>query len=349
VKKLLALFFIGFAFQNGFACTTFFINDNGHLVFGRNYDWVTGNGMINTNQQGLYKTSFKTPDGLTTSWISKYGSVTFNQYGKEFPTGGINEKGLVVELMWLDGTVYPNPDQRPAMGVLQWIQYNLDNCSSVAEVIMQDNNIRIASKGTTPLHYLIADAGGNVAVIEFLDGKMVVHTGKDLPFPVLTNDRYDYSMIQAKTKMDQENFTRSSLDRFARVCQKINRWDENKKSLTVIDYSLNTLHEVAQENTQWSIVYDITEKKIYFRSAAFPVLKYFSFADFDFKCSSIPLALEINQAGNGDVRNDFQAYSSETNASSIDRSAEQSNTQIQLSKETMERLKAYPVSPVCRL
>ena len=67
------------------------------------------------------------PDGNTISWVSQYGSITFNQYGKEFPTGGMNEKGLVVELMWLDGTIYPQPDERPAIGVLQWIQYQLDN------------------------------------------------------------------------------------------------------------------------------------------------------------------------------------------------------------------------------
>jgi choloylglycine hydrolase len=26
-------------------------------------------------------------------WTSRYGSITFNQYGREFPSGGINEKG----------------------------------------------------------------------------------------------------------------------------------------------------------------------------------------------------------------------------------------------------------------
>src|SRR5689334_3101791 len=96
------------------ACTTFCINKNGQIVFGRNYDWVTGAGIVNTNQRGLFKTSMSTGYGSTISWISKYGSITFNQYGKEFPTGGMNEKGLVVELMWLDGTVYPSDDSRPA-------------------------------------------------------------------------------------------------------------------------------------------------------------------------------------------------------------------------------------------
>ena len=97
------------------------------------------------------------------------------------------KKGLVVELMWLDETIYPKPDERPAIGVLQWIQYQLDNCATIEEVIATDKTVRIVSKGT-PLHYLVADAKGNAATIEFLNGKMVVHKGSELPMAVLTND-----------------------------------------------------------------------------------------------------------------------------------------------------------------
>src|SRR5258705_9493536 len=120
------------------ACTTFLINRDGHLVFGRNYDWVSDAGIVCTNLKGLFKTSMKTNDGESISWVSKYGSITFNQYGKEFPTGGMNEKGLVVELMWLDETKYPVSDARPAVDVLQWIQYQLDNCAAIEEVIESD-------------------------------------------------------------------------------------------------------------------------------------------------------------------------------------------------------------------
>ena len=68
--------------------------------------------MVCTNLKGLYKTSLKTGNANTISWVSKYGSITFNQYGKEFPTGGMNETGLVVELMWAAGSQYPKPDNR---------------------------------------------------------------------------------------------------------------------------------------------------------------------------------------------------------------------------------------------
>ena len=89
MKKILILLLLCFFGKTILACTTFCINKNGQIVFGRNYDWVTGAGIVNTNQRGLFKTSMKMGNEGTASWISKYGSITFNQYGKEFPTGEI--------------------------------------------------------------------------------------------------------------------------------------------------------------------------------------------------------------------------------------------------------------------
>ena len=50
------------------------------------------------------------------TWTAQYGSITFNQYGRELPTGGINEAGLVVESMALSEARYPEPDHRPYIG-----------------------------------------------------------------------------------------------------------------------------------------------------------------------------------------------------------------------------------------
>ena len=64
---------------------------------------------------------------------------------------------------------------RPSVGGLQWIQYQLDIADSVPAVLASDSHIRIAT--AVPLHYLVADAEGNVAAVEFLQGRMVAHTG----------------------------------------------------------------------------------------------------------------------------------------------------------------------------
>jgi penicillin V acylase-like amidase (Ntn superfamily) len=151
MKKMIACLFLCIVSIVSFACTTFVINKDGHILFGRNYDWITDAGIVNTNQRGLYKTSLKINDAATISWVSRFGSITFNQYGKEFPTGGMNEKGLVVELMWLDETRYPDKDARPSVSVLQWIQYQLDNCATVEEVINTDATLRIENRGAPSL------------------------------------------------------------------------------------------------------------------------------------------------------------------------------------------------------
>ncbi|HET9744697.1 MAG TPA: linear amide C-N hydrolase, partial [Chitinophagaceae bacterium] len=226
-----------------YGCTTFFINKDGQMVFGRNYDWITDAGMVCTNLRGLSKTSLKTENGETVSWVSKYGSITFNQYGKEFPTGGMNEKGLVVELMWLDETKYPGNDGRPAVGVLQWIQYQLDNCSTIEEVIAADKRIRISPTGTTPLHYLIADANGNASTIEFLDGRMVFHKGSDLSLPVLTNSTYEES---ARSFKNSAAYGNNSLERFNDACKMIQQLNAGKTTKPMIDYAFDILSEVSQ-------------------------------------------------------------------------------------------------------
>jgi penicillin V acylase-like amidase (Ntn superfamily) len=334
------------------ACTTFFINKNGQMVFGRNYDWVTGNGMVCTNQRGLSKISFKTKDGETISWVSQYGSITFNQYGKEFPTGGMNEKGLVVELMWLDGTKYPAADNRPAVGVLQWIQYQLDNCSNVAELIATDKKLRIAN-GTTPLHYLVADADGNVATIEFLEGKMVVHTGSDLPFPVLTNDMYASSVEQTSSTIIAagglpKSFANNSIDRFAKACAMVNHFRMKTVSTPVIDYSFSILDEVAQgTHTKWSIVYDLTNKKIHFKTLGYPSIKDIAFSGFDFNCFSASKSWEMNQAGEGDVTGLFNVFSPDRNSKMVNKSFDESSSEFTVSPEDRKMHWLYPGTVSC--
>ena len=145
----------------GYPCTTFCMTGGGQTLFGRNYDFEIGQGYVMTNARGAAKTSM----AGTLRWTSAYGSVTFNQWGREFPMDGMNEAGLVIALMWLDETVYPR-DDRPALRVLEWIQYHLDNYGSVDELLANVERTRIA--GGTPLHYLAADAGGDAAVIEYL-------------------------------------------------------------------------------------------------------------------------------------------------------------------------------------
>jgi choloylglycine hydrolase len=308
--------------------------------------------MVCTNQKGLFKTSMKTPDGESISWISQYGSITFNQYGKEFPTGGMNEKGLVVELMWLDETKYPVADSRPAVDVLQWIQYQLDNCSTIDEVIATDKKIRIASIENPPLHYLVADTKGNAATIEFLDGKMVVHSGTGLSQPVLTNSIYDESVKAFKNSSATSSgssfaYGNNSLERFGKACSMIEQLKAGTdKPLT--DYAFDILSAVSQGNfTKWSIVYDISNKTVLFKTNNYQQVKTVNFSAFDFNCTAKAKVWDMNQEGSGNINASFENFSTAANRKIVEKAAKESRKEVPISEKSQEALWKYAEGIKC--
>src|SRR6266850_694055 len=145
------------------ACTTFCLVGKGEVLFGRNYDWTVGDALVLVNKRGVAKTATIIDSYKGAKWVSKYGSVTFNQYGRENPTGGMNEVGLVVEQMWLSETEYPKVDTRPAVGTQEWIQYLLDNSATTAEAIKNVEGVRIESD--VKVHYQINGKAGNTASV----------------------------------------------------------------------------------------------------------------------------------------------------------------------------------------
>ncbi|MEO8210701.1 MAG: linear amide C-N hydrolase [bacterium] len=304
------------------SCTTFTINTGDELVFGKNYDWLIGDGIVFVNKNGVVKKAF-TEKNIPVEWVSKYGSVTFNQYGREFPSGGINEAGLVIELMWLDETKYPDKDERPATGgILQWIQYQLDNCETIQEVIDTDKLIRIPS-GSVPVHYLVSDSYGNSASIEFLDGKLVQHSGEAMKYKVLTNDSYENSMNYLKTLREFGGASdikgeNSSFERFAKSCSMINNY-KKESDRTAVDYGFEILNSVKQgDHTKWSIVYDIKKMKVYFKTLGSDKIKNIDLSRLDFNCSSPVQMIDINSGLEGNVNAQLTDYTYEANRKLIE-------------------------------
>ncbi len=99
------------ATQTARACTAFLQED---LLAGKNYDWHLDHGLLIVNKRGIAKRALLlNPAEKAAEWVSKYGSVTFNQYGREMPNGGMNEAGLVVETLMLPSTQNPAPTIAP--------------------------------------------------------------------------------------------------------------------------------------------------------------------------------------------------------------------------------------------
>jgi penicillin V acylase-like amidase (Ntn superfamily) len=300
------------------ACSTFVLQHGKHPVIGKNFDFHTDIGMVVINKRNVAKFALLAYPEKPARWVSKYGSITFNQVGREFPFGGMNEAGLIVEIMWLDETRYPAPDERAAIGELQWIQYQLDNCGSVREVIESDSAIRISRANT--VHYLVSDRHGSAVTIEFIDGKLVYHTAETLPVKALTNSTYKESLEYLATHKGfggQKKFSDStdSLDRFARLARKLKDYgSKSVPGVSVIDYSFDILSSVAQgELTVWSIVYDLENYQIRFKTVRKGEIKIIRFRDFDFACETPVKVLDMNTDLRGDVTGRFVEYTTDMN------------------------------------
>ncbi len=157
--------------------------------------------------------------GQSAQWTSKYGSVTFNQYGCELAHGGMNEVGLVIEAMALYDTIYPKPDSRPFVHRSQWVQSQLDNCKAVEDVINNDLKIRISPIYSGPgTHFLISDRTGNCANIEFLNGKMDVYnyireTNKSIPILFISGN---IEFLESIKELKQKD---TNIDHLSKPCQ----------------------------------------------------------------------------------------------------------------------------------
>lgn len=327
------------------ACTTFCLREGGP-VFGKNYDWNVGAGLLVVNKRGVAKTAMPSPGRRPASWVSKYGSVTFNQYGREFPSGGMNEAGLVIELMWLDATRYPAPDKRPELGCLEWIQYQLDLFERVEDVIRHAEQVRIAAEA--PLHYLVCDRTGACATIEYLDGKLVPHTGRNLPVPALANSTYAESLryLQA-TSASQAPAGRGSLERFARASALMKSY-QPKNGKTPVEQAFGILDSVAQGSyTQWSIVYDLRAKRVHYRTRVNREVRWVDLAAFDFACSTPVRTLDID-TGAGDMSRQFAPYRLEANRRLIDRSFQETDFLADLPPAERAAQAAHPDSASCR-
>jgi penicillin V acylase-like amidase (Ntn superfamily) len=346
-----------------FPCTTFVLKNDRNLLFGRNLDWHIGTGLLIVNKRNIEKTALVSKTENPVKWISKYGSITFNQVGRDLPYGGMNETGLVVEQMSLPETKYPVRDNRSSIQACQWIQYQLDNCSTIEEVINTDKILRIVDK-ISFLHFLICDRSGNAATIEFINGKMLVTDGNQLPVAALANSTYKESIISFNEKVNTD--FNGSLHNFCTAANMIKSYSSSKVKDDVA-YSFDILKSVAQSHdTKWSIVYDIKNLKIYFKVFESPTLtntqilyltevgasktKIVDLKEFDFSCSLPSLVMDLEIEKEGLINSSFTEYTTEINKKYISKAFDyfwRLGVPIHISDEEINSLAKYPESFKC--
>lgn len=304
----------------------------------KSYDWITGfaHGYVFTNKRNVEKTAMDLKGvGTPAHWTSKFASLTFNQFGREFPMGGMNEKGLVIEILQLNMTSHiPSTDARPFVNESQWIQLHLDLFETTQDVIDNLDSIRVeqAFAGT---HYFVCDATGDCAVIEYLEGAPVVsHGSRDLPIAAITNssylESYNFFLKNQGTVVPGP----TSLARFLRVAQAIEVSDAES-----VGDAFALLSRVDQNEaflkSMWNLVYDPQKGSVQYRTRALQDLRALSTASFNGSCKSAVQVIDMNQAGN--PMTIAQTYSPALNTKIVNKNKLPGVTQALLDKAA-----AYP-------
>ncbi len=310
------------------ACSSFLLPNSDGAVLSKSYDWHLKHGLMVVNKRNVKKESLSIlPSDRTLEWTSEYGSVTFNQYGREFPLGGINEEGLMIEVLWLNSSDYPDPDGRPSVNELQWIQYMLDSASKLEDVKTLAKRIRI-SPVTADVHYLVCDQLKRCGTFEYLNRKLVVSAWPRIVAPSLTNHPYKDSQKYLKTFLGFGGNKSlptggGSLDRFVRASIMAKNFDKNdQKHQSAINYAMAVLDNVNMgEYSKWNIVYDYKRNEVQIKNrwGDFET-KVFHPKDFNYSCKTPVDVLRIDSVLDGDVQDYFQDYRMAENLRIVDMS-----------------------------
>jgi choloylglycine hydrolase len=280
-------------------CTALKLDTPEGPVVGKNLDWDTGRGALILNKRGVEKVAVTIAKGdLPARWVSRFASFTFNQAGSEFPYGGMNERGLVVEMLWLDSTVTP-PASAPGEPIneSQWIQLQLDTSANVEEAIARARTLRV-ERVYAPIHYFACDASGACATFEYVSGELVVHAGAALPLPLLTNNTYEESLASlpqfrpfgGALGVPQGQL---SAERFVRMASMMREYDGRSDGES---FALAALARARMDVTQWSVAYHPALRSLSFVTARNPVARRIGFTGLDLSCASGALGVGLDQA-----------------------------------------------------
>jgi choloylglycine hydrolase len=351
LSYLLSLCFFLFIGRDSNACSSFsFISPSDRVIVGKNYDWFAGHGHggIYVYPRGIQRVSFPSAGGVISNllwdyqpedpftWISQYGSVTFTQFGKGMHVSGINEKGLAIEVLQLNETQYPEKNAEvPQVNESQWAEFQLDHFETTQQVIDHVSDLGI-SRTLIGLHYLITDASGNSAVVEFLDGEAKVYSGDELPVTAVTNTPYSqvlkdyqgrtgflsglFNLLKVRTSGYRFNTLAEGLKR-ENIDSSIQHYETETQThdhlLPEIEAAFHLLDAVKLngsapdapfEPTQWSIVYNVTDKIIHLRTRSNPSLRTIDMDKIDFESLKEVLVLDMDQDDDQPLEGEISGY-----------------------------------------
>jgi penicillin V acylase-like amidase (Ntn superfamily) len=240
------------------------------------------------------------------SWTSRYGSVIASAFDIA-TTDGINEKGLVANILWLAEAKYPAfPGKHKGLSVAAWAQYVLDNFATVNEAVkalqkepfvVVSSNIPGSDRFAT-LHLSISDATGDSAIFEYVEGKLVIHHSKD--YQVMTNSPVFEKQLALSEYWREIGGTtmlpgtNRAADRFVRASFYINAIPQTKDTHRAVasvfsvirnasvPYGISSATEPNISSTRWRTLADHKHLVYYFEDVLTPNTIWVDLKQMDF-------------------------------------------------------------------
>lgn len=316
------------------ACTRVVYNGtNGTIITARSMDWkddipanlwVFPRGMQRNGEVGT----------SSVSWKSKYGSVITSSWDIA-SSDGMNEKGLVGNLLWLAESKYPKFEKdktTPGLSVSLWLQYVLDNFATVDEAVtaLQKEEFVVVSSvipGTdkfVTVHLSLSDKTGDNAIFEYIDGKLVIHHDKS--YVTMTNSPVFEEQLAINTYWKtipgtiMLPGTNRAADRFVRASYYIDaipKTDNAREAVASVfsvirncsvPLGISSATEPNISSTRWRTVSDQKNGVYYFDNVINPNVVWVEFSKIDFseKGSVRKLSLDKNENYSGESSMNFK-------------------------------------------
>ncbi len=270
----------------------------------------------------------------TIEWTSKYGSVATSSWDIAV-SDGMNEKGLVANMLWLVSSEYPPFNKeggtKKGLAVSLWAQYALDNFATVSEAVeafKKEEFVVVTDfiPGTdkyTTIHLSLSDASGDNAILEYIGSKLIIH--HDPSYTVMTNDPVfnEQLAINQYWKGIPGNIflpgTNRAADRFVRASYYINAIPQTDNTRVAVasvfsvvrncsvPYGISTEGFPNLSTTRWRVVANQKDLVYYYEDALSPNVIWVDLKKLDFKASAKvkKLALDKGQIYAGECSDKF--------------------------------------------
>jgi hypothetical protein len=233
------------------ACSLFTaLADTQGGVYGRNFDWDFSPALLlfTDPPDGYASVSmvdlayFFDAPAVTQLMALELNDLSPLLNTPSLPFDGMNEKGLVIGMAAVPESPTPSDPNNKSVGSLAIIRMILDHAASVEEALTIMRGVNILWNGGPQLHYLIADASGTSALVEFVDGEMVVH--------------YNTNPWHQATNFLLSN-TNGSADGLCHRYDVLSERLEEEQGKLSLGEAMELLADVSQSSTQWSVLYHL--------------------------------------------------------------------------------------------